>query len=141
MNINANIFQKRLANWIFVQLLSHVSLQPHKLQHASLPCPSLSPGVCSNYVHRVGDAIQPSYPLLPPSPPALKLSQHQRLFQWVRASFQVAKILELQFQHQSLQWIFRQTKYNSKLRRLDTMTKWNLSQEFSGSSSYKNQAL
>ena len=24
------------------------SLQPHGLQHASLPCPSLSPGVCSN---------------------------------------------------------------------------------------------
>ena len=24
------------------------SLQPHQLQHARLPCPSLSPGVCSN---------------------------------------------------------------------------------------------
>ena len=24
------------------------SLQPHELQHAMLPCPSLSPGVCSN---------------------------------------------------------------------------------------------
>ena len=32
-------------------------------------------------VHRVGDAIQPSYPLLYPSPPALNLSQHQGLFQ------------------------------------------------------------
>ena len=30
---------------------------------------------------RVGDAIQPSHPLLPPSPPALNLSQHQGLFQ------------------------------------------------------------
>ena len=28
------------------------------------------------YVHRVGDAIQPSHPLLSPSPPALNLSQH-----------------------------------------------------------------
>ena len=35
------------------------------------------------HVHRVGDAIQPSHPLLPPSPPALNLSQHQGLFQWV----------------------------------------------------------
>ena len=32
------------------------------------------------YVHRIGDAIQPSHPLLSPSPPALSLSQHQGLF-------------------------------------------------------------
>ena len=35
------------------------------------------------------------------------LSQHQDLFQWVRSSHQVARVLELQLQHQSLQWIFR----------------------------------
>ena len=29
------------------------------------------------HVHRVGDAIQPSHPLSPPSPPVLNLSQHQ----------------------------------------------------------------
>ena len=28
----------------------------------------------------VGDAIQPSHPLLSPSPPAFNLSQHQGLF-------------------------------------------------------------
>ena len=33
------------------------------------------------HVYRVGDAIQPSHPLLSPSPPALNLSQHQSLFQ------------------------------------------------------------
>ena len=32
-------------------------------------------------VHRVGDAIQPSHPLLAPSLPAFNLSQHQGLFQ------------------------------------------------------------
>ena len=32
------------------------------------------------HVHRVGDAIQPSHPLLSPSPPALNPSQHQGLF-------------------------------------------------------------
>jgi len=32
------------------------------------------------HVHRVGDAIQPSPPLLSPSPPAFNLSQHQGLF-------------------------------------------------------------
>ena len=36
------------------------------------------------HVHCVGDAIQPSHPLLSPSPPALNLSQHQGLFKWVK---------------------------------------------------------
>ena len=31
--------------WLFTQ--SCTTLQPHRLQHARLPCPSLSPGVCS----------------------------------------------------------------------------------------------
>ena len=59
------------------------------------------------HVHWVSDAIQPSYPLSSPSPPALNLSQHQGLFQWVSSSHQVAKVLEFQLQHQSFQWIPR----------------------------------
>ena len=59
------------------------------------------------HVHRVGDAIQPSHPLLSPSSLALNLSQHQGLFQWVSSSHHVAKALGLQLQHQSFQWIFR----------------------------------
>ena len=39
-------------------------------------------------------------PLSPPSPPALNLSHHQGLFQWVSSLHQVAKVLELQLQHQ-----------------------------------------
>ena len=31
-------------------------------------------------VHRVGDAIQTSHPVLPPFPPAFNLSKHQGLF-------------------------------------------------------------
>ena len=31
-----------------VQLLSRVSLRPHELQHTRHPCPSPTPGVCSN---------------------------------------------------------------------------------------------
>ena len=38
------------------------------------------------YVHRVGDAIQPSHPLLSSSPPAPNPSQHQSLSQWVTSS-------------------------------------------------------
>ena len=59
------------------------------------------------YVHWVSDVILPSHPLSPPSPPAFNLSQHQGLFQWVSSLRQVAKVLDLQPQHQSLQWIFR----------------------------------
>ena len=55
------------------------------------------------HVHWVGDAIQPSHPLLSPSSPALNLSQHQGLFQWISSSHQVAKVLEFQLQHQSFQ--------------------------------------
>ena len=40
------------------------------------------PELAQTHVHWVGDAIQPSHPLLPPSP-AFNLSQHQGLFQWV----------------------------------------------------------
>ena len=58
-------------------------------------------------VHWVGDVIQPSHPLPSPSPPAFNFSQHQGLFQRVSSSHQVAKVLEIQLQRQSLQWIFR----------------------------------
>ena len=50
------------------------------------------------YVLWVGDALQPSHPLLSPSPPALNLSQNQGLFQWVSSSHQVDKVLEFQLQ-------------------------------------------
>ena len=39
------------------------------------------PELSHTHVHSVGDAIQLSHPLLPPSPFAFDLSQHQGLFQ------------------------------------------------------------
>ena len=45
-----------------------------------LPVHHQLPEFTQTHVHRVGDAIQPSYPLPSPSPPALNLSQHQGLF-------------------------------------------------------------
>ena len=45
---------------------SRWTLRPHGLQHTRLPCPSLSPRVFSNPCPWVGDAIQPSRPLLLP---------------------------------------------------------------------------
>ena len=55
------------------------------------------------HVHRVTDAIQPSHPLSSPSPPAPNPSQHQSLFQWVKPSHEMAKVLEFQLQHHSFQ--------------------------------------
>jgi len=63
------------------------------------------PQFSQTHVPWISDAIQPSHPLSSPSPPALNLSQHQGLFQWVSSSHQVAKVLELRYQ--AFQWIFR----------------------------------
>jgi len=49
------------------------------------------PEIAETNVHRVSDVIQPSYPLSSPSPPALNLSQHQGLLQWISSLRQVAK--------------------------------------------------
>ena len=65
------------------------------------------PDFTETHVHRVGDAIQPSQPLSSPSLPTFNLSQHQSLFKWVSSSYQVAKGLEFQLQHQSFQWTLR----------------------------------
>ena len=78
------------------------SLQPHGLQYTRLPCPSPTPTVCSKSC-----PLSRLSPLLSPSPPAFNLSHHQGLFKWVSSSQQVAKVLELQLQHQYFQWTFR----------------------------------
>ena len=72
-------------------------LQLHQLQHPRLPCPSLSPGVCSTSCPLSHDAIQPSHLLSPLSPHALNLSQHQGLFQWVSSLHKVPKYWSISF--------------------------------------------
>ena len=52
------------------------------------------PEFAQTHVHWVRDALQPSHLLLPSSP-ALNLSQHQGVFQWVGSLHQVTKVLEL----------------------------------------------
>ena len=81
------------------------SLWLHGLQHARLPCPTRE--ATQTHTHHGSDAIQPSHPLLSPSPPAFNLSQHHSLFKWVSSSHQVTKVVGFQLQHQSFQWIFR----------------------------------
>ena len=48
-------------------------------------------GFAQIHLRWVSDAIQPSHPLSPSSPPALNLSQHQGLFQWIGSSHQMAQ--------------------------------------------------
>ena len=83
------------------------SLWPHGLQHARPPCPSPTPGVCSDsctlsrWCHPTISSSVVSFS------PAPNPSQHQDLFKWVSSSHQVANVLEFRLPHQSFQWIFR----------------------------------
>ena len=52
--------------------------------------------LAQTHVHWVGDAVQPSHPLLPPSPP-FNVSQHQGLFQGVSSSIRWPKYWSFSF--------------------------------------------
>ena len=80
------------------------SLQPHGLEHTRLLCPSLSPRVCSNpcplsqWCHpTISSSVIPFSSCLQ----SFLASVSFPLFQWVTSLHQVAKVLELQLQHQS----------------------------------------
>ena len=119
------------------------TLQPHGLQHnRHLSTPS--PRVCSNscpliqwcYL-TISFSIPPPPPPIRPSPPALNLSQHQGLFQWVSSSHQVAQVLELQLQHQSFQWILRVA---SRLTGLISLQSKGLSRVFPSTTIWKHSS-
>ena len=110
-------FQSPAIDWMFVspqcifvvvvQSLSHVRLfaTPWTAACQASLSFTISPGVCSNsrpLSHWCHPTISSSFiSFCPQSFPA------SGLFQWVGSSHQVAKVLELQLQHQSSQWIFR----------------------------------
>ena len=95
-----------LVQFSSVQSLSRVQLFVSSWTAAppGLPVNHQLPESTQTHVHCVGDAIQPSHPLLSPSPPDLNPSQFQGLFKWLSSPHQVAKVLEFQLQHQSFQW-------------------------------------
>ena len=67
---------------VVVQMLSRVRLcDPLGCSTPGLPVHHQLLEFTQTHVHRLGDAIQPSHPLLSPSPLAFNLSQHQGLFQ------------------------------------------------------------
>ena len=79
-------FPLGLTGWISLQskklsrVLSNTTVQKHQFFGTE---PSLQ---SNSHIHRVNDTIQPFNSLSPPSPPALNLSQHQGLFQWVSSA-------------------------------------------------------
>ena len=85
------------------------SLGPHVLQHG-LPVHHQLLEFTQTHAHWVSNVIQPSHPLLSPSPPTFNLSQDQSLFKWV-SSHQVARVLDFHLQHQSFQWIYSYRPY------------------------------
>ena len=54
--------------------------EPMDCSTSGLPVHHQLPEFTQTHVHQVSDAIQPSHPLLSPSPPAFNLSQQQGLF-------------------------------------------------------------
>ena len=92
-----------------VQSLSHVWLfVTHGLQHARLPCPSPTPRACSFKLLSI-ESVVPSNHLILCRPLSLLplIFPSIRVFCNESVLHQVVKVLELQLQHQSLQWIFR----------------------------------
>ena len=84
---------------LFSWLVVSDSLRPMHCSTPVFPVLHYLPELAQTRVHWANDTIQLFHPLLPPSPLALSLSQHQGVFQWVDCLHQVAKVLELQLQH------------------------------------------
>ena len=103
-----SIFVSRLLKpSVVVQSCSPTLCNPMDCSTPGLPVPHSLPKFAQVHVHCISDAVQLSHPLTPSSPSAGNVSQHQGLFQWVICLHQMTKILELQLQHQSFQWMFR----------------------------------
>ena len=82
------------------------AVRPHGLQQTRLPCPSASPRACPNSCprsQRCHPTISSSCPLLLPSIfPSIRVFSDESILR-----INMDKVLELQLQHQSFQWIFR----------------------------------
>ena len=107
-----------------VALLSPTLCNPMDCNTPGLPVPHHLLEFDQVHVHCIGDAIQLSHPLMPSSPSSLNLSQHQGHFQWVVCLHQMTKILELQLQHQSFQWICSPMKSRGLSGVVSSTTVW-----------------
>ena len=116
------------------------SLQPMDCSTPGFPIHHQLLELAQTHVYWVSEAIQPSHPLLlSPSPPTFNLSQHQGFSQGVSSSHQVAKVLKLQLQHQSFQWIFRTDWFPLGLTGFNSLQSKGLSRVFSNTTVQKHQ--
>ena len=115
------------------------SLWPHGLQHTRLPCPLLSPRVCSNscplswWCCPITSSSDTHFSSCPQSFPASGYFPVSWLLHLV------AKELELQLQHQSFRWIFRQGWFPLGLTGLIYLQSKGLSRVFSNTAIWKHQ--
>ena len=109
VSLNPSIITNRTHQWLYCWCsVAQLCLTLCELMNFSMSgFPVLHHLLEFAHVHWVSDAIQQFHLLSSPSPPAFNLPQHQNLFERVGSSHQVAKVLELQLQHQSFQRIFR----------------------------------
>ena len=82
----AHVFISKFYSVQFSHLVVADTLQPIDCSTSGLHVHHQLLEFTQTHVHWVGDAIQPSHPLLSPSPPTFSLSQHQGLFKWVSSS-------------------------------------------------------
>ena len=81
-NIDTKLTQKRISQSVSSVAQSYMTLcDPMNSSTPGLPVHRHLPEFTQTHVHRVSDAIQPSYPLSSPSPPVPNPSQLQGLFQ------------------------------------------------------------
>ena len=88
---NQQLHTHKFLNWVNIQFSHSVmsdSLQPHGLQHARLPCPSPTPGACSNpcpsswWCHPAISSSVVPFSFCPQSLPASESFPMSQLFAW-----------------------------------------------------------
>ena len=99
------IFQARILEWflisdsrgssccLFSQLCLKTLCNPMHCSPPGFPVLHCLLEFTLTHVHWADGAIQPSYPLSPPTPSAFNLSQHEGLFQWISSSYQVSRLV------------------------------------------------
>ena len=110
---------------------------PMDCSMSGFPVHQYLPDFVQPCVHWIDIVIQQSHPLALSSPAAFSLSQHQGFFQWVGSSYHVAKVLELQLQHQSFQII--QDCFPLGLSALISLLSKGLTRVFSSTTVWKHQ--
>ena len=102
------LYWKFIFHVVVVVTQSHLTLcDPMNCSTPGFPVLHHRLELAQTHAHQVSDAIQPSHPLSFPSALTFFLSQIRVFFNESGSSHHVAKVLELQLQYQSFQWIFR----------------------------------